>query len=50
MNKYFMSKAMFPPSILMLKSHLLELGAKGEIQSEKISIGGPLSDDGKYIL
>ena len=37
-------------AVTMQINHILELGSKGEIQSEKISIGGALIDDAKYIL
>jgi hypothetical protein len=42
---------MFPKwAVTMQISHILELGSDGLINSDKISIGGALTDDGKYLL
>ena len=37
-------------AVTMQISHILELGSDGLINSDKISIGGALVDDGQYIL
>ena len=37
-------------AVTMQISHILELGSDGLINSDKISIGGSLVDDGKYLL
>ena len=37
-------------AVTMQISHILELGSDGLINSDKISIGGALVDDGKYLL
>ena len=42
---------MFPKwAVTMNVSHILELSWTGAISSDKISIGGALVDDGKYLL
>ena len=42
---------MYPKwAVTMQISHILELGSDGLINSDKISIGGALVDDGKYLL
>jgi len=42
---------MFPKwAVTMNVSHILELSSTGAISSDKISIGGALVDDGKYLL
>ena len=42
---------MYPKwAVTMQISHLLELSSTGVINSDRISIGGALVDDGKYLL
>jgi hypothetical protein len=42
---------MFPKwAVSMQISHIIELSSAGVLSSDKISIGGPLIDDGKYLL
>ena len=42
---------MYPKwAVTMQISHILELSSTGAINSDKISIGGALADDGKYLL